>query len=175
MTQVSPLHLRPRAADELAASPWSWTFASGAVAVGLLAADVAIGELIDGAPTIAEQRVVDSAGLLAVVLIPTGLGLRRWLRRSSRLSTAGPGRRTAAVVLGVLAMLWAATRLPMLLSRVIWHVSSDADEPLTTVSLALQLLVSLLVTGIVALFAIAEHRAGTRPNRSIEHPPSGVA
>ena len=170
MSIVSPLHPRPGHADLTACSRWPWAFASGVTAIGLLAADLAIGEMIDGAPTAAGQRLVGTSALAALVLVPLGLGLRRLLRRSiDRSPPAGAARRPAAYVVGALAAGWAGTRVPMVLSRLLWHVSLDADEPLTTLSLGLQLLLSTFTTATVALIAIVEYR-GTRPRISATRP-----
>lgn len=164
MTSVSPVHVRPRAADELARTRWAWAVAHGAVAIGFVAADVAIGESIDGAPTAGEQRLVDGGAALAIVLIPLGLVLGRSLRRSIWSSAAWRERRLVAVGVGFLAAFVAVTRVPMLLSRLIWHVSLDVDEPLTTVSLTLQVLVSIVVNGALLVFAMAEHRNSSPPH-----------
>lgn len=164
VTSVSPVHAHPAAVDELARTWWAWALAHGTLAFGLVAAEVAIVESIDGAPTVGEQRLVDFGTASAVVLVPLGLGLARSLRRSPWSCSAWRARRAVGSAVGAIAAVLAVTRVPTLVSRLIWHVSVDADEPLTTLTLSLQVLVSVGITGALVSFAVAEHRGAAPPH-----------
>ena len=153
-----------RMVDAIAGAWWSWTIARGALTIGLVAADVAVGESIDGAPTVREQWLVDVATTAAVVMLPVGVAAGRSLIRSPRAAAARSSRRTLAVMMAAVAIGLAVTRVPMQLSRVLWHVSLDADEPLTSWSLVAQLSVSVAVASALFVVAGVEYRRVTVPD-----------
>lgn len=158
MTAAVPHPVAPRTIDDLARTRWAWVVAHGALTIGVVAAEATIGASIDGAATAEQQQLVDVGSALAVVLLPLGAGLSSALRWSASSPAAWRVRRSVAMAIGVVAATVAVIRIPGLLARLLWHISLDADEPLTTFSLSLQLAVAGVGIGALMAFARSEQR-----------------
>lgn len=120
----------------------------GSFAAALLAAAVALGEAIDGAPTDHEQRVMVATGAAAILLTVIAAAAPR--------STHRPPA-TVAVTLVVAAAALTATRL----ARLVAHIRLGRDEPTTDWSLAAQ--AALALAALLAIVAISRRR--TTPER----------
>lgn len=139
--------------------PWlAWHVVTAAVLVGLIAAEVAVNQAIGGAATAAQQTLLAWSIALAVLLIPAGVVARSHLRgtdpRGARASAATDG--WMAGIAGVVEL----ARSSVFVSRLVDHVRLDRDEPLTTVSIALQLVIALtFAVGFAAFAALGRRRA----------------
>lgn len=151
------------------AGPWtSWALVYAAVTAGVLSCEIALSMSIEGAATPAEQRWVLWAALLTGVTLPAGLAGHVAERRSGDPAHGARVRGRLAVAMGAFALLVGSGRVASHANRLFAHIDADADEPLTMVSLGLQLMIAMAATA--ALVAYAAHERGRAHAAVHPHP-----
>ena len=147
-----------------------WALTSGAITFGTFAADVALTGMIDGAATRAEATLLWRTAVLAVVSLASGVAGYLRLVRSPTTDRWHERRRRLALTTAVVAAVIGAVRISILGGRLVRHVRLDRDEPLTTVSLALQVTVAVAGYGLLLTFALRDVLKTRRATSAVPRP-----
>lgn len=139
---------------------WPWALAYGAITVGAFSLDVAITEALDGAATPAQEQLLWGAAVVGLASL--SLGVAAFVRLLFSSSSTLHVRRRVAVATTCVAGAIGVGRVGLLVERLVRHVSLDRDEPLTTVSLSLQIAIAATAAGAVVAFAFQQARVVTR-------------
>lgn len=140
-----------------AARPWrNWALVYAAVTAGILSCEIAISVSIEGAATAAERSLIVWTVLLTGVTLPAGLAGYVSERRTGDPALGARMRGRLATAMGGFALLVGIGRVSVHARDLARHVGARADEPITTLSLALQLLFALASTAALTAFAVHE-------------------
>lgn len=135
-----------------------WLLVFGTTSIGAFAAEVAATEAIAGAATPSQTRTLTTAAGIALLSLAIGIGVYTSLCRTTQSAPSSRTRRRLALLTVLVGGTMGVARVTSAGGRLVRHVELDRDEPLTTVSLALQTAVAFAAYAVLVAFALVESR-----------------